>query len=306
MAGHPERSSDAWEALRHHQRLLERVQLKDLFAGDPQRFERLSLQAGELFIDLSKNRITDETVELLTALAEASGVSERKRAMFAGERINTTENRPVLHVALRNRSNAPMYVDGKDVMPEVDAVLAQMQRFSSTVRQGEWRGHTDERITDVVNVGIGGSHLGPQMVVTALRPYMTDALDAHFVSNIDGAAMANVLAGLRPESTMFIISSKTFTTQETMTNAHTARRWLVEHLKSEEAVAKHFVAVSTNLPKVAEFGIAPDNVFAFWDWVGGRYSLWSAIGLSIALAVGYERFVELANEGARGLGFADL
>lgn len=297
MAGHPERSSDAWEALRHHQRLLERVQLKDLFAGDPQRFERLSLQAGELFIDLSKNRITDETVELLTALAEASGVSERKRAMFAGERINTTENRPVLHVALRNRSNAPMYVDGKDVMPEVDAVLAQMQRFSSAVRQGEWRGHTGERITDVVNVGIGGSHLGPQMVVTALRPYMTDALDAHFVSNIDGAAMTNVLAGLRPESTMFIISSKTFTTQETMTNAHTARRWLVEHLKSEEAVAKHFVAVSTNLPKVAEFGIAPDNVFAFWDWVGGRYSLWSAIGLSIALAVGYERFVELL-EGA--------
>lgn len=293
MAGHPARSAGAWEALRQHQARMEKIQLKDLFAGDAGRFERFSLQAGELFIDLSKNSITNETVELLLDLAEASGVNERKRAMFAGEHINTTEDRAVLHVALRNRSNTPMHVDGHDVMPEVNAVLGQMERFATAVRRGHWRGHTGERITDVVNVGIGGSHLGPQMVVTALQPYTTGALSTHFVSNVDGTAIASALAGLRPESTLFVISSKTFTTQETMTNAHTARRWLVERLKSEEAVAQHFVAVSTNLAKVAEFGIRQENVFPFWDWVGGRYSLWSAIGLSIALAVGFDRFAEL-------------
>ncbi len=297
MERHPNRSAAAWEALSRHQQQMKDVQLKDLFAGDDKRFERFSLQAGELFIDLSKNRITSETVKLLLDLAKESGVEERKRAMFAGEHINLTEDRPVLHVALRNRSNTPIYVDGHDVMPEVNAVLAQMERFAGAVRSGEWRGHTGERITDIVNVGIGGSHLGPQMAVTALHPFTTDTLRAHFVSNIDGAAMTDVLSGLRPETTLFIISSKTFTTQETMTNAHTARRWLVERLKSEEAVARHFVAVSTNLAKVAEFGISEENVFAFWDWVGGRYSLWSAIGLSIALAVGYGRFVELL-EGA--------
>ena len=297
MKRHPDRNADAWEAVGRHQQQMKDVQLEDLFAGDAKRFEAFSLQAGELFIDLSKNRITSETVKLLLELAAASGVDERKRAMFEGEHINLTEDRPVLHVALRNRSNTPIYVDGHDVMPEVNAVLAQMERFAGAVRGGEWRGYTGERITDVVNVGIGGSHLGPQMAVTALHPFTTEALRAHFISNIDGAAMTDVLAGLRPETTLFIISSKTFTTQETMTNAHTARRWLVEHLKSEEAVARHFVAVSTNLAKVAEFGIAKENVFAFWDWVGGRYSLWSAIGLSIALAVGFRRFVELL-EGA--------
>ncbi len=297
MTGHPKGSSEAWEALRAHQRQLEHVRIADLFAGDDKRFERFSLQAGELFVDLSKHRITQETVKLLLALADARGLAARRHAMFGGERINTSEDRPVLHVALRNRSNTPMLVDGKDVMPDVNAVLSQMQRFSESVRRGEWRGHTGERITDVVNIGIGGSHLGPQMVVTALQPYTTRALSTHFVSNIDGTAITNVLAGLRPESTLFVVASKTFTTQETMTNAHTARRWLVDHLKSEAAVARHFVAVSTNLAKVAEFGIDRQNVFAFWDWVGGRYSLWSAIGLSIVLAVGYDRFVELL-EGA--------
>lgn len=300
MERYPEKSAAAWRALQEHRRKLEGVELKDLFRADEPRFERLSLQAGELFVDLSKNLVTSETIELLLRLAEASGVAAMTRAMYSGERINLTEDRPVLHVALRNRSNDPIYVDGQDVMPEVNAVLAQMQRFSDAVRSGEWRGHTGERITDVVNIGIGGSHLGPQMVVTALRPYTTPGLETHFVSNVDGAAIAGTLAGLRPETTLFIVSSKTFTTQETMTNAHTARRWLVERLGTEAAVGKHFVAVSTNLAKVAEFGIEPGNVFAFWDWVGGRYSLWSAIGLSIALAVGFERFVELL-EGAHEL-----
>jgi len=300
MTDHPKGSTEAWEALRAHQRQLENVRVADLFEGDDKRFERFSMQAGELFVDLSKNRITQETVKLLLALAEARGLAARRRAMFEGERINTTEDRAVLHVALRNRSNTPILVNGKDVMPDVNAVLAQMERFAGAVRRGEWRGHTGERITDVVNIGIGGSHLGPQMVVTALKPYTTAALTTHFVSNVDGAAISEVLAGLRPESTLFVVSSKTFTTQETMTNAHTARSWLVERLKSDKAVARHFVAVSTNLAKVAEFGIERQNVFAFWDWVGGRYSLWSAIGLSIVLAVGYERFVELL-EGAHEL-----
>ncbi|MCW5820147.1 MAG: glucose-6-phosphate isomerase, partial [Trueperaceae bacterium] len=285
---------------REHQERLRNVRVADLFAGDDGRFERFSFQAGELFVDFSKNRVTPETFALLLRLAEASGVEERKRAMFAGERVNTTEDRAVLHIALRNRSNTPMYVDGHDVMPEVNAVLAQMERFADAVRSGAWRGHTGERITDVVNIGIGGSHLGPQMVVTALGPYTTPSLRTHFVSNVDGADIAGVLEGLRPESTLFVVSSKTFTTQETMTNAHTARRWLVEGLADEDAVARHFVAVSTNLQQVAAFGIDEANAFAFWDWVGGRYSLWSAIGLSIALAVGFRRFVELL-EGAHEL-----
>ncbi len=299
-AGAPGGAADAWAALREHRERLRHVRVTDLFAGDAERFERLALQAGELFVDFSKNRVTPETLTLLLRLAAASGVEERKRAMFAGEHVNTTEDRAVLHVALRNRSNGPMYVDGHDVMPEVNAVLAQVERFADAVRSGAWRGHTGERITDVVNIGIGGSHLGPQMVVTALRPYTTRALRTHFVSNVDGADIAGVLEDLRPESTLFIVSSKTFTTQETMTNAHTARRWLVERLQDEAAVARHFVAVSTNLQQVAAFGIDQANAFAFWDWVGGRYSLWSAIGLSIALAVGFQRFVELL-EGAHEL-----
>ncbi|MBX3140266.1 MAG: glucose-6-phosphate isomerase [Trueperaceae bacterium] len=298
--GAPARAATAWAALREHQERLRNVRVADLFAGDDGRFERFSFQAGELFVDFSKNRVTPETFALLLRLAEASGVEERKRAMFAGERVNTTEDRAVLHIALRNRSNTPMYVDGHDVMPEVNAVLAQMERFADAVRSGAWRGHTGERITDVVNIGIGGSHLGPQMVVTALGPYTTPSLRTHFVSNVDGADIAGVLEGLRPESTLFVVSSKTFTTQETMTNAHTARRWLVEGLADEDAVARHFVAVSTNLQQVAAFGIDEANAFAFWDWVGGRYSLWSAIGLSIALAVGFRRFVELL-EGAHEL-----
>lgn len=298
--GAPVGAAAAWGLLREHQEHLCNVRVADLFAGDAGRFERFSFQAGELFVDLSKNLITPETLALLLRLAEASGVEERKRAMFAGEHVNTSEDRAVLHVALRNRSNAPMRVDGDDVMPGVNAVLAQMERFTDAVRSGAWRGHTGERITDVVNIGIGGSHLGPQMVVTALQPYTTPALRAHFVSNVDGADIAGALAGLRPESTLFIVSSKTFTTQETMTNAHTARRWLIERLGEEAAVARHFVAVSTNLEQVAAFGIDEANAFAFWDWVGGRYSLWSAIGLSIALAVGFQRFVELL-EGAHEL-----
>ncbi len=252
-----------------------------------------------MLVDFSKHRATEETFALLIDLARAARVAETRDAMFAGEPINTSEGRAVLHVALRNRSNRPMTVDGQDVMPAVREVLAQMRRFSESVRGGAWRGYAGDAITDVVNIGIGGSHLGPQMVVRALRPY-ADGPKLHFVSNVDGAAIHDTLAELNPATTLFLVASKTFTTLETMTNAHTARRWLVEAAGSEAAVARHFAALSTNLEAVAAFGIDAENVFAFWDWVGGRYSLWSAIGLSIALAVGFERFEELL-EGAHAV-----
>ena len=288
------------QQLRAHQAAMADVHMRDLFAADPQRFERFSLQAGELLLDYSKNRITAETMALLLRLAAEADVEGWRERMFAGEKINTTENRAVLHVALRNRSNQPVVVDGEDVMPRVNAVIERMGAFAEKVRSGEWRGYTGERITDVVNIGIGGSDLGPQMVYQALKPYRHPRLKVHFISNVDGAHVKETLEMLNPETTLFIVSSKTFTTQETMTNAHYAREWFLAQSQAVKHVAKHFVAVSTNRDAVAAFGIDPANMFEFWDWVGGRYSLWSAIGLSIVLAVGAERFVELL-EGAHAM-----
>lgn len=267
--------------------------MRELFESDPARFERFSLHVGDILLDYSKNRITDETLTLLLTLSEESDISGWRERMFGGEKINNTENRAVLHVALRNRGGRPVMVDGEDVMPRVNAVIGRMGAFAEKVRGGEWRGYTGERITDVVNIGIGGSDLGPQMVCQALRPYCHPHLKSHFISNIDGAHVKEALEALNPETTLFIVSSKTFTTQETMTNAHYAREWFLARSQAENQVAKHFVAVSTNREAVMAFGIDPANMFEFWDWVGGRYSLWSAIGLSIMLAVGQESFNEL-------------
>jgi glucose-6-phosphate isomerase len=282
-----------WQALARHRQALADVHMRELFANDPRRFDGFSLEIGDLLLDYSKNRITDETLNLLFTLARQAGVEARRAAMFAGERINRTENRAVLHIALRNRTNTPIRVDGEDVMPTVNAVLARMRRFSDAVRDGAWRGHTGERITDVVNIGIGGSDLGPLMVCEALRPYQHPERRLHFVSNVDGSHIAEVLKRVRPDRTLFIVASKTFTTQETLTNAHTARAWFVDKTGDESAIARHFAAVSTNAGEVARFGIDTANMFEFWDWVGGRYSLWSAIGLPIAVAVGMDRFEEL-------------
>jgi glucose-6-phosphate isomerase len=280
-------------ALRTHYASLSTMHMRDLFAADSARFERFSLQVNDLLLDYSKNRITDETMSLLVRLAEEADVAGWRERMFSGEKINNTENRAVLHVALRNRSNQPVLVDGEDVMPKVNAVIERMGVFAEKVHSGEWRGYTGERITDVVNIGIGGSDLGPQMVCQALKPYRHPRLKMHFISNVDGAHVKEALEALNPETTLFIVSSKTFTTQETMTNAHTARAWFLAQSQAEKHIAKHFVAVSTNSGAVAAFGVDPANMFEFWDWVGGRYSLWSAIGLSIVLAVGAERFGEL-------------
>jgi glucose-6-phosphate isomerase len=276
------------------------VHMRDLFAQDPLRFEKFSLQFADILLDYSKNRITEETRDLLLDLARDRDVEGWRERMFTGERINFTEDRAVLHVALRNRSNRPMLVDGEDVMPAVNAVLARMAVFTEKVRNGEWTGHTGKPIRHVVNIGIGGSDLGPVMACEALRPYGHERLTMHFVSNVDGAHMAQTLERIDPETTLFIIASKTFTTQETLTNARTARDSLVAHMGDQAAVAKHFVAVSTNRQGVVEFGIDPEHMFGFWDWVGGRYSLWSAIGLPIALYVGMERFEALL-EGAHAM-----
>jgi glucose-6-phosphate isomerase len=285
--------SPAWLALTAHQQEMADVHMRDLFARDPERFERFSLRLGDILFDYSKNRITEETMSLLLSLARQADLAERIEAMFSGEKINTTEGRAVLHVALRNRSNRPVLVDGQDVMPEVNRVLDKMRRFSEAVRSGAWRGYTGKLITDVVNIGIGGSDLGPKMVTTALRPYGPPNLRVHFVSNVDSTDLVETLRSLSPEATLFLVASKTFTTQETMTNARSARAWLLDSAGDEAAVAKHFVAMSTNEAGVAEFGIDTQNMFEFWDWVGGRYSLWSAIGLSIALYLGMDRFEEL-------------
>ncbi len=284
--------STAYQALAQHHGRIANVHLRDLFASDADRFARLSRRLPGLLVDFSKNRITDATLALLLDLARERGVEARRDAMFSGEKINTTEDRAVLHVALRNRSGRPILVDGQDVMPAVTAVLAKMKDFTGRVRSGAWTGATGERITDVVNIGIGGSDLGPRMVVEALKPYHQDGLTVRFVSNVDGSDIAEVLKLCRPETTLFLVASKTFTTQETLTNAHTARRWLVEAL-GEDAVARHFAALSTNARDVAAFGIDTANMFEFWDWVGGRYSLWSAIGLPIAIAIGFDRFQDL-------------
>jgi len=286
----------AWRELRQHAERIRPLHMRDLFADDPARFQRFSATAAGVFLDYSKNRITADTLALLLKLAGESGLTERRDAMLNGEAINNTENRAVLHVALRNRGNRPIIVNGEDVMPAINATLAQMRHFSEQIRSGAWTGYTSAAITDVVNIGIGGSDLGGHMVCTALKPF-ADGPAVHFVSNVDDADIANVLDTLRPETTLFIIASKTFTTRETMVNAHTARDWLQAASGDESAVEKHFVALSTNAEKVSEFGIDTNHMFEFWDWVGGRYSLWSAIGLPIALAVGMDRFEQLL-EGA--------
>ncbi len=283
----------AWQALKDHFEAMKTIHMRDLFASDPHRFDTFSLQFDDILFDYSKNRITQETMDLLFELAREAKLDEAIHAMFAGEKINVTEKRAVLHIALRNRTDRPIFVDGNDVMPAVNRVLEKMRVFSERVRSGEWRGFTGKRITDVVNIGIGGSDLGPKMVVRALTPYHHPEMRFHFVSNVDGTQIAETLAALNPETTLFLIASKTFTTQETMTNAHTARDWFLLAAKDDSAIEKHFVAMSTNRKSVIAFGINPENMFEFWDWVGGRYSLWSAIGLSIALAIGFERFEEL-------------
>ena len=290
--------SSPWKALGGH--VAEVAPMRELFDRDPGRFERFSVEGAGLFLDYSKNRITDTTMGLLFELAREADVAGRTEAMFSGRRINSTENRPVLHVALRADAGESILVDGVNVVDQVHAVLGQMEGFTARVRSGDWRGYTGERITDVVNIGIGGSDLGPRMVTAALDYYRDPNLSFHFVSNIDGTHVAQVLGRVRPESTLFIIASKTFTTQETLTNAHTARDWFLRSGAEEADVARHFVALSTNEPAVRAFGIDPANMFAFWDWVGGRYSLWSCIGLPIALAVGMENFRELL-AGARDM-----
>jgi glucose-6-phosphate isomerase len=287
-------SSAAWQALKQHKDKMADVHMRDLFADDAARFDRMSREACGVFADFSKHRATDETLGLLLALARQADVEGWRDKMFAGEKINGTEGRSVLHVALRNRSARPILVDGKDVMPEVNAVLAKMRAFTDRLRSGAWKGHTGKTITDVVNIGIGGSDLGPVMVTEALRPYGKADLRAHFVSNVDGTHMVETLKRVDAERTLFIVASKTFTTQETLTNARTARAWLLEKLGAgQDAVAKHFVALSTNAKEVSAFGIDTENMFEFWDWVGGRYSLWSAIGLPIACVIGMDGFEEL-------------
>ncbi|MEF9641548.1 glucose-6-phosphate isomerase [Escherichia coli] len=283
----------AWQALQKHFDEMKDVTIADLFAKDGDRFSKFSATFDDqMLVDYSKNRITEETLAKLQDLAKECDLAGAIKSMFSGEKINRTENRAVLHVALRNRSNTPILVDGKDVMPEVNAVLEKMKTFSEAIISGEWKGYTGKAITDVVNIGIGGSDLGPYMVTEALRPYKNH-LNMHFVSNVDGTHIAEVLKKVNPETTLFLVASKTFTTQETMTNAHSARYWFLKAAGDEKHVAKHFAALSTNAKAVGEFGIDTANMFEFWDWVGGRYSLWSAIGLSIVLSIGFDNFVEL-------------
>ncbi|MGR8932764.1 MAG: glucose-6-phosphate isomerase [Gammaproteobacteria bacterium] len=286
-------NSPAWIALQNHRQETAHLHMRDLFAEDPARFTQFSLAFNDILFDYSKNRITGKTLKLLLDLAHQSHLSEKIDAMFRGDKINNTEHRAVLHVALRNRSNRPIFVDGHDVMPDVNAVLAKMRGFCTAIHDGWWRGYTGKPIRDVVNIGIGGSDVGPKMVAAALTPYAIRNFGVHFVSNVDQTDLVETLKPLNPETTLFLIASKTFTTQETMTNAHSARRWFLNAARDEAAIAKHFAAISTNIPKVTEFGIDTENMFEFWDWVGGRYSPWSAIGLSIALRVGMDRFEEL-------------
>jgi glucose-6-phosphate isomerase len=290
----------SWKKLKEHYRVMKNRTMVDLFRQDPKRFSRFSATFEDILIDYSKNIITQETLRLLLGLTRECKLKEAIERMFTGDGINETEGRAVLHVALRNRSNTPINVNGSDVMPEVNAVLGQMKRFSGAVISGNWKGYTGKTITDIVNIGIGGSDLGPLMVTEALRPYWKPHLHPHFVSNVDGTHIVETLKTLSPETTLFIIASKTFTTQETMTNALTARKWFLDSAKSESLVKHHFVAISTNEAEVKKFGIDPENMFRFWDWVGGRYSLWSAIGLSIACAIGFEHFVEVL-EGAHAM-----
>ncbi|MDT8283460.1 MAG: glucose-6-phosphate isomerase [Gammaproteobacteria bacterium] len=285
-----------WQSLVRHYSDLKYVSMREQFALDSGRFDRFSAKNGDLLLDYSKNRITQETVDKLIDLAKAVDMQGWIERMFTGETINHTEGRAVLHTALRNRSNTPVLVDGQDVMPMVNAVLAKMRQFTEQVHSGAWRGYTGKKITDIVNIGIGGSDLGPAMICDALEPYGIDGMDVHFVSNVDGTDLSTTLEKLNPETTLFVVASKTFTTQETITNANSARAWFLKSA-SQADVAKHFVAVSTNAEKVAEFGIDTANMFEIWDWVGGRYSLWSAIGLPIALYVGMDNFERLLDGG---------
>ncbi len=285
--------SQEWKALESHFNEMLPVHMRDLFKNNPDRFKQFSVGLNDLLLDYSKNRITDETLKLLMNLARSRKVENYRQRMFSGDNINCTEFRPALHVALRNRSNTPMMVDGEDVMPKVNRVLAQMRKFTERLRSGKMRGYDGRRIRSIVNIGIGGSDLGPHVVCDAMKPFAQRGLKVHFVSNADATHLVETFKLLEPETTLFIIASKTFTTQETLLNAHSARKWFVDLVGDENAVAKHFVAVSTNLEATGEFGIDPDNVFEFWDWVGGRYSLWSAIGLPIALYIGMDNFEEL-------------
>ncbi|AMM51474.1 glucose-6-phosphate isomerase [Rufibacter sp. DG15C] len=286
-------TTQAWKKLDAHFQQMQSQHLKDLFQEDPQRFEKLSLTFEDILLDFSKNRVTEETMQLLLQLAQETGLREAIDGMFSGEKINFTEDRAVLHVALRNSSNTPILVDGQDVMPDVNRVLDQMKAFSEQIISGGWKGYTGKPITTIVNIGIGGSDLGPVMVTEALKPYQKPNITTYFVSNVDGTHIAETLKKVDAETTLFMIASKTFTTQETMTNAHSARTWFLENAKNEEHIKKHFVAISTNTKAVSAFGIDPQNMFAFWDWVGGRYSLWSAIGLSICCTIGFENFRSL-------------
>ena len=286
-------TSKAWTALQSHYDQTKNNSLRDAFKADINRFNKLSVNFNEILFDYSKNRINDQTLPLLIDLANHAGLNEKINALFSGEKINTTEHRAVLHTALRNKSNVPVYVDGQDVMPEINQVLAKMRIFCTAVRSGEWKGYTGKAITDIVNIGIGGSGLGPKMVSTALAPYSSNALKVHYVSNIDQANIVEVLKSLSAETTLFIIASKVFNTQETMMNAASAKKWFLDSAKDPLTIAKHFVAISTHAENVANFGIDTNNMFEFWDWVGGRYSLWSSVGLSIALYVGMDNFEEL-------------
>ncbi|MBR2649139.1 MAG: glucose-6-phosphate isomerase [Sediminibacterium sp.] len=293
-------STQAWFLLKkHYEDEMSRKHMRDLFAQDPERFKRFSLCLEGLVFDYSKNIINAKTLQLLLQLAEECHIKEAIHDMFAGIKINETEQRAVLHTALRNFSDTPILVEGKDIMPKIRKVLNQMKGFCDKLHTGKWKGYTGRKITTIVNIGIGGSDLGPVMVTEALRPYWVDGINTFFVSNIDGTHIAETLKKCNPEETLFLIASKTFTTQETMTNAHTARAWFLEHAKDEKEIAKHFAALSTNEALVTAFGIDKANMFEFWDWVGGRYSLWSAIGLSIALTIGYDHFEELLR-GAEG------
>jgi glucose-6-phosphate isomerase len=287
------RKTQSWTALEAHAEQMRQQKIKDLFTNDPNRFSQFSMCEQDLVLDYSKNLITKETLELLRNLANECGLPAAIESMFNGEKINRTENRAVLHTALRNFSGRPVITDGEDVMPAVKKVQEKMKAFCSRIHSGDWKGYTGKKIRYIVNIGIGGSDLGPSMVTEALKPYWVDGIQTYFVSNIDGTHIVETLKKINAEETLFLVASKTFTTQETMTNAHTARKWFLEIAKDEKHIAKHFAALSTNEKEVVKFGIDQENMFEFWDWVGGRYSLWSAIGLSIALTIGYDNFEEL-------------
>ncbi len=292
--------TNSWTSLSSHFKELESLEIKQLFKNDSNRFNEFHISFEDILIDLSKNRITSKTLTYLQDLANECQLHEAISSMFNGSEINHTEKRAVLHTALRNRSNTPVLVDGADVMPDINKVLLKMKAFSNKVHSGEWKGFTGKKITSIVNIGIGGSDLGPVMVTEALKPYKVEGIETFFVSNVDGTHIVETLKKVNPETTLFLVASKTFTTQETMTNAHSARTWLLDYYKDEKTVASHFIALSTNAKSVAEFGIDTNNMFEFWDWVGGRYSLWSAIGLSIALTIGYDNFEQLL-EGAHAM-----